>query len=412
MSQIIIDSIEFSTGNDATIKTARTTDQGLTGFVVAYRHNSQAATKIALLNSQGTLSTYLCIPMLSVNPYANGVNSARTVWVAVNANKNLSTTGAGQSVYRNSAAGMMEMFLTKTIQGISNPYNALILGNVKFRNALIPSNVANSEVGNQLYATLTANVEMIQSKQKDATLAAEAIKTVYKQYQAALKSAVEAGKLSQSQIMIAEDIHPVAAFNQSMNAAHNPFCNFKAMAQQFGFTYAPSVNSVSGFLTTTTENAPEASELEVGRRALDKGSNPRFETSVMANATDGYGNTASMLVRVQDVAYQIKDGQTPRSQIFEELTENPTHMFVQGTLDTFVAEAGKQGATHGQALFGVTIDNYTLHTPPISAQLHANSLASMNFDSFEMGNFENSDFEAEIQPSTEKVEEISADSMI
>lgn len=382
------DSIEFSTGNDATIKTGRNPDQGMNATLIAFRHNSKAVHRLALLNQQGTLSSYICIPMFLINPVANGVNNIRTIWVAVNANKNLSTTGAGQQVYRNSAAGLMEMFLTSTWNGISNPFNGLVISNAKVRHALIPADLTKSGSVDKIYEALVANVNLITEKQKDESLRAAAIKVEYKKYQETLKKGIEAGHLAPSQILIAEDIHPVFGLNASMSSANNPFCNFKAIAQKFGVTYAPTVNHCSGFITTSTENAPEASNLEVGRRPLDKGANPRCETSVMASATDGYGNSTEILVRVQDPAYKIKDGQTPRSQIFEELTETPTHMFVQGNLNAFVAETGKQGATHGQSLFGVTIDSYTLHTPPMSTQMHSNM--SLNLTETDLGNLQES----------------------
>lgn len=409
------DSIEFATGNDATIKTSRNSDQGVSATLTAFRHNSPVVQRIAILNAQGTLSNYICVPMFSLNPYANGVNSIRTIWVAVNANKNLSTTGNGQQVYRNSAAGLMEMFLTKTIDGISNPYNALILANAKMRTALIPAELAKgASASNQIYDALVSNVNTITAKQKDETLKAEAIKLEYKKYQEALKKCVDAGQLAPSQILIAEEIHPVMALNPSMAAANNPFCNFKTIGSKFGVTYAPNINHCSGFVTTTTDNAPEASELEIGRRTLDKGANPRCETSVMANVTDGYGNIANVLVRVQDPAYATKEGSTTRSEIFEELTENPIHMFVQGSLNAFVAETGKQGATNGQSLFGITIDSYTLHTPPISSQLHATTdLSSLNMDEMNLG-FDMNDFnlEAESEPQKEEIVAQPIDSMI
>lgn len=370
------DSMEFSKALAVGSSTGRSTPNHLLATQILYRHNVNMFHHLAILNTQGKLSTYTLMPLLKFDPYSTGANAVRTIWIGVSANRNVSSDTRDKEVYRNTAIGILEMFATEKLDNFSNPFNALIATNAEFRDVHLPTDLLSplNQKFNDAFHALVQRCDEITAKISDEEVAAKEIKKVYDAYIQFKASHITNGTLTRSQILLTEELQPVAALSQFMNST-NPFLNFAALCSKFKMSYAPTVNSVSGFITTTTEPAPQDSDLKLGRRQLNQGKNPRSETSVMAVATDQFGSASSIVARVIDPAYaQRNPEQSTRSEIFQDIVSKPTALFVQGSLNAFVAKTNTKGLVNGNVVFGVNIETYTQQQQVLNPLLNANSL--------------------------------------
>lgn len=373
------DSMEFSNNLEVRSSLGRGTPNHLLATQILYRHNVPMTHHLAILNTQGKLSTYTLVPMLKFDPYSTGANAVRTIWIGVSANRTPSENARQEAVYRNTAIGILDMFNTDKLGGYSNPYNALVVNNAEFRDVHLPSDLLATEINtkfNDAFFALVKRCDEIAAKITDPAVATEQTKKVYDAYIQFKASHITNGTLTRSQILLTEELQPVAALSQFMNGT-NPFLNFASICSQFKISYAPTINSVNGFITTTNDAAPQDSDLKLGRRQLDQGKNARSETSVMATATDQFGSPSAVVARVIDPAYaQRNPDQATRSEIFQEVVSKPTALFVQGTLNAFVAKTNSKGLVNGNVVFGVNIENYTQQQQVLNPSLNANSLGS------------------------------------
>ena len=390
MSHPHTDSMEFSNTLAVRSNVGRSAPNHLLATQILHRHNVPLVHHLTILNTQGKLSTYTLMPLLKFDPYATGANAVRTIWIGVSENRNQSLTARQEQVYRNTAIGMVELFNTPKLGGQSNPYNALVITNAELRDVHLPSSLLAEENQkfNNAFDALMKRCAEIEATISDETVAAEQIKKVYDQYLAFKAAHITNGTLTRSQILLTEEVLPVAALNQFMNSS-NPFLNFASICAQYKVSYAPTVNSVNGFITTTQDAAPEGSDLNLGRRNLDQGKNPRSETSVMATATDQFGSPSQVIARVIDPAYAMRNPeQATRSEIFEEIISKPSALFVQGSLNAFVAKTGSKGLINGTVVFGVNIENYTQQQQVLNPHLNANSLGGTTNEDFNSFNFD------------------------
>ena len=355
--------------------------------LTVYRsNNTKNYQKVAILNSQGNISVFTVVPMLLIDPYSKGINQQRTVWVAVNNNKGESVDANNNTVYRNNAGQMMELFLTPALNKISNPYNALILQKGHIREMLLQTIHDEDNSMNKMFQVFMNAVEKLKEIHKnDEETLKEEIAKVYKTYQNAQEAAYNKGRLHVSQVIICETILPVFAMNPSMQSSTNPWLNFKSLGEKYGFSHCPTINHVSGHVTTTKQQAPVSTGLEIGRISIDKGENKRYMTSVMGTAKDTYGNPTEVLLSVVDLPYTSnRQNVRTRSEVFESVVEQPTHMFVSGALKVFIASQGSNALQNGFNLMGVQVDQYTQHQANNNnMDLTANAIESMSLDDFD-----------------------------
>lgn len=354
--------MDNATGNDAKIQTGqRTAPCQLTANVLLYRHSTDMQEQIVIARKDGELATFTAIPMHIIDPYSNGLNAQRTIWVAVNNNHNLSTTGNGEEVFRNTAAGMMKLFLTRMIDGKQNPYNALLVEDAEIRTALLPRIDKGNAKSKAMHESFMKVVENIRKTVEDEHEANMQIKEQYKKYQVFRNALHEKGDLEVSQLLLSDNIMPIFAPSPLMNSG-NPFLDFKSMAKKFNFTYSPRFNSVSGLIQTNMNQPPKDSGIELGRRAIDKSAtSARHAASTMATVKDALGNTTEIVATVLDLPYTQANRKNPeatRSAIFENVSATPTTLFVKGILKPLVYEAGVQAGTNGHSLFNIEIEEY------------------------------------------------------
>jgi hypothetical protein len=125
--------------------------------------------------------------------------------------------------------------------------------------------------------------------------------------------------------------------------------------------------------------------VELGRISVDKGENKRYMTSVMGTAKDTYGNPTEILLSVVDLPYTSnRQNSRTRSEVFEGVTEQPTHMFVSGALKVYIASQGTNSLQNGFNMMGVQIEQYTQHQMNSNnMDLTANSIESMSLEDFD-----------------------------
>lgn len=349
-------------------------------------NNTKNYQNIAILNSQGNVSVFTVVPMLMIDPYSKGINQQRTVWIAVNNNKGESVDANNNTVYRNNAGQMMELFLTPALNKISNPYNSLIIQKGHVREMLLQNIHDEENIMNKMFKIFMQGVDKLKEIHKNnEDELKEEIAKLYKKYQSSQESAYNKGHLHVSQVIICETILPVFAMNPSMQASTNPWLNFKTLGEKFGFSHCPSINHVSGHVTTTKQQAPVSTGLELGRISVDKGENKRYMTSVMGTAKDTYGNPTEILLSVVDLPYTSnRQNSRTRSEVFEGVTEQPTHMFVSGALKVYIASQGTNSLQNGFNMMGVQIEQYTQHQMNSNnMDLTANSIESMSLEDFD-----------------------------
>lgn len=376
--------LDNATNSTATVQAARRSlPTGLLVTILGFRHSSAMSEQIVIMRKDGTLASFTAIPLHVIDPYSNTLNAQRTIWVAVNNNSNLSTTGAGDQVFRNTAAGMIKLFLTPKIDKAINPYNALMVQNAEIQQALLPRIDKGNAKSQAMYNLFMKQVNAIlEAQDQDENIAKESLKELYTKYQAFRNKLHEEGELEVSQLLVTDTVMPVFAPTPVMSHSSNAFVDFQSLAKSFDFTYAPNINTVFGMIRTNTNEAPEESGMNTGRRAIDKGQNTRFATSTMAMNDNG----AEVLATVLDLPYNNSKGnkvENTRSVVFERVTEKPTEMFVQGTLKPLVAVAGNGSGLNGHSLFNIEVETYVQHESLNSGMsLYATSIAAALDDDF------------------------------
>lgn len=385
--------LDNATNGTATVQAARRgLPTGLLATIVGFRHSTAMSEQIVIMRKDGTLASFTAIPLHVIDPYSNTLNAQRTVWVAVNNNSNLSTTGAGDQVFRNTAAGMIKLFQTPklvtgsgdTAKSYINPYNALMVQNAEIQQALLPRIDKGNAKSQAMYNLFMKQVDAILATQEqDENIAKESLKELYTKYQAFRNKLHEEGELEVSQLLVSDTVMPMFAPTPVMTHSSNPFVDFQSLAKTFDFTYAPNINTVFGMIRTNTNEAPQESGMNTGRRAIDKGQNTRFATATMAVNDNG----AEVLATVLDLPYNNSKGnkvENTRSVVFERVTEKPTEMFVQGTLKPLVAVAGNGSGLNGHTLFNIEIETYVQHESLNSGMsLYATSIATALDEDFE-----------------------------
>ena len=352
--------IDFSgSSDDFFINKTRNVSNGLKVSVQLFRTNTQTH-QIAILNSKGKLSTFKLIKMVQNDAYSSISN--RPVWLAVNSNNAVTERASdGMKLHRNSNCGVVDLFLTPMLrEKYANPYNCLLVNSANIRTALVPTDNPDPQVA-AMFAYLVEKATAIEAADTDEDGKTKALKDLFGKYQANLKKFVAAGALAPSQVLFADDnsVSPVIGMNNTKRSS-NPWFDFESLAKTFKFSNLPTQNSVSGFVSTTLEE-PDV-DLEVGTRNL---SNTRKETSRVATVTDGYGNSSNVIVRVQDLAYEVGEKVRKRSAVFEELTQEAGYFYVHGSLNTF-----------GSSL-AITIENYAVQKPPASHDTHSIDISGL-----------------------------------
>jgi len=376
--------LDNATNSTATVQAARRSlPTGLLATIIGFRHSSAMSEQIVIMRKDGTLASFTAIPLHVIDPYSNTLNAQRTIWVAVNNNSNLSTTGAGDQVFRNTAAGMIRLFLTPKIDKAINPYNALMVQNAEIQQALLPRIDKGNAKSQAMYNLFMKQVNAIlEAQDQDENIAKESLKELYTKYQAFRNKLYEEGELEVSQLLVTDTVMPVFAPTPVMSHSSNTFVDFQSLAKTFDFTYAPNINTVFGMIRTNTNEAPAESGMTTGRRAIDKGQNTRFATSTMAMNDNG----AEVLATILDLPYNNSKGnkvENTRSVVFERVTEKPTEMFVQGTLKPLVAVAGNGSGLNGHSLFNIEVETYVQHESLNSGMsLYATSIAAALDDDF------------------------------
>jgi hypothetical protein len=373
-------SLDLSQATQAKVQTnQRSTPCQLLATVLAFRHSSRIVENIPLLNSKGKVTTYHCIPMYIIEPYSSGLNATRTIWVAVNGRAELSITNKGESVYRNTAKGVFDMFQSLKIDGKANSFNALLASDCQFRDVHLPALDVPNTVTTQAYEILMKAISEIEATITDEELAKDATKQAFEQYQEIRKKVIAKGLLRRSQVFLTENIVPVYALSPASQSATNPWGDLKGLAERFKFTYCPTVNSVNGFIVTNTSSAPDETGLNIGRNSLTNTEKGMHATSTMATAQDSQGHQTAIIATVMDTAFNTgKEDARTRSMVFEEVTETPTEMFVQGQVQTFVATVGNNSARNGHSFVGVRINSYTQNANPSNGlSLHSNAIDSI-----------------------------------
>ena len=233
MSHPHTDSMEFSNTLSVRSNVGRSAPNHLLATQILHRHNVPLVHHLTILNTQGKLSTYTLMPLLKFDPYATGANAVRTIWIGVSENRNQSLTARQEQVYRNTAIGMVELFNTPKLGGQSNPYNALVITNAELRDVHLPSSLLAEENQkfNNAFDALMKRCAEIEATISDETVAAEQIKKVYDQYLVFKAAHITNGTLTRSQILLTEEVLPVAALNQFMNSS-DPFLNFASICAQ------------------------------------------------------------------------------------------------------------------------------------------------------------------------------------
>ena len=376
--------LDNATNSTATVQAARRgLPTGLLVTILGFRHSSAMNEQIVIMRKDGTLASFTAIPLHVIDPYSNTLNAQRTIWVAVNNNSNLSTTGAGDQVFRNTAAGMIKLFLTPKIDKSINPYNALMVQNAEIQQALLPRIDKGNAKSQAMYNLFMKQVNAIlETQEQDENIAKESLKELYTKYQAFRNKLYEEGELEVSQLLVTDTVMPMFAPTPVMSHSSNPFVDFQSLAKAFDFTYAPNINTVFGMIRTNTNEAPAESGMNTGRRAIDKGQNTRFATATMAVNDNG----AEVLATILDLPYNSSKSnkvENTRSVVFERVTEKPTEMFVQGTLKPLVAVAGNGSGLNGHSLFNIEVETYVQHESLNSGMsLYATSIAAALDDDF------------------------------
>lgn len=307
---------------------------------------------IIVLTAKNTLTVFKAIKMIQNDPYSQVPN--RPVWLAVNTNNPLTELSNGRKVYRNSNAGVLNMFLTDKLEKTPNPYNALLVNSGTLRYALAPTDKDDPRAS-ALFNTVMMKYKEIQSMLVGDSQKEEATKELFAQYQKGLKRLYDAKVLAITPMIFAGDnsLSPAIMLTNTKKS-NNPFFDFETVAKTFELTNLPVQNSVTGFIATTLDE-PEDDTIEVGQRKL---SDSRNEFVRMATIGDGYGNTSSVAVSMRDLGYTVSEKTRKRSEVFEELTETGQYMYIDGQLNMY-----------GNSV-SIQLNSYTLQNAPKSMDTH------------------------------------------
>lgn len=364
------DTLQFQNANTLTVVGSRQQDLGAMITLDLFL-STMRPFPLAVLNRDGAISTFLAIPLYFTQPYVNSAGQTRIVWIVVNTNSNITVNpNTQQAVARNSTAGIAQMFLERSINGVKNPFNCLTLEDSTMRSILVPADPTDGTMQVKLETMFNAYksaIDALLSKKQQLSEAdyKKALNTTNEKYFGTLNQAVTEGKLiNVTAFMIREKLSASLKIHPTSANANNPYMNWQVMGKTFNISHCPIVNTFTGVVTVNGNEAPEGTDLTIGRRALEN--SKLFETCRMATVTDGYGNTTQIMLRVQDLPYMQVAEENTRSVIFEDLTEDPKVLYISGTVGAYIAQQGSNAMTTGNNLYTVVVDRYEVANQKIS----------------------------------------------